>query len=180
MASTTLLIVNLVVTIAIILVMILRFKQNPVISMFVGALYMGIASKLGLVETVNSTVAGFGSTMQGIGISVGYGDRPRFRGAIRDGLHWRGGHRGGGGLILGVLVGKKPADGDGCNQQQHHQDADDYGPRPVALARAVRSAVRGISWILVAHVLLSLLPVDIPSIVTWITRHLWGLQDKFP
>ncbi len=73
MASTTLLIVNLVVTIAIILVMILRFKQNPVISMFVGALYMGIASKLGMVETINSTVAGFGSTMQGIGISVGFG-----------------------------------------------------------------------------------------------------------
>lgn len=73
MTSTTLLIVNLVVTIAIILVMILRFKQNPVISMFIGALYMGIASKLGLVDTVNSTVAGFGSTMQGIGISVGFG-----------------------------------------------------------------------------------------------------------
>lgn len=73
MASTTLLIVNLVVTIAIILVMILKFKQNPVISMFLGAMYMGIASKLGLVQTVSSTVAGFGSTMQGIGISVGFG-----------------------------------------------------------------------------------------------------------
>lgn len=73
MASTTLLIVNLVITIAIILVMILKFKQNPVISMFVGALYMGIASKLGLPETTSSIVAGFGGTMQGIGISVGFG-----------------------------------------------------------------------------------------------------------
>lgn len=73
MASTTVLIINLVVTIAIILVMILKAKQNPVISMFVGALYMGIASSLGGVQTVTSIVAGFGGTMQGIGISVGFG-----------------------------------------------------------------------------------------------------------
>lgn len=73
MTSTTLLIVNLVVAIAIILVMILRFKQNPVIAMFLGALYMGIASKLGLTQTTDAIVAGFGNTMQGIGISVGFG-----------------------------------------------------------------------------------------------------------
>lgn len=73
MAGTTLLIVNLVVTIAIILVMILRFKQNPVIGMFLGALYMGIASSLGLTQTADAIVVGFGNTMQGIGISVGFG-----------------------------------------------------------------------------------------------------------
>lgn len=72
-APTSLLIINLVVTIAIILVMIFKFKQNPVISMFVGALYMGIVSKLGLGETVDSIVAGFGNTMKGIGISVAFG-----------------------------------------------------------------------------------------------------------
>lgn len=71
--STTFLVINLIITISIILLLILKFKQNPVIAMFVGALYMGIGSSLGLPETINSIVGGFGGTMQGIGISVGFG-----------------------------------------------------------------------------------------------------------
>lgn len=71
--STGLMIVNLFIAIAIILVLILKFKQNPVIAMFVGALYVGIFSGAGLVGTVDAIVAGFGNTMTGIGISVGFG-----------------------------------------------------------------------------------------------------------
>lgn len=71
--STSILVINLVITIGLILVLILKFKQNPVIAMFVGALYMGIGSKLGLTQTVDSIVKGFGGTMEGIGISVGFG-----------------------------------------------------------------------------------------------------------
>lgn len=71
--NTGLLAANLLIAIVIILVLILKAKQNPVIAMFVGALYMGIFSGAGLVGTVDAIVAGFGSTMTGIGISVGFG-----------------------------------------------------------------------------------------------------------
>lgn len=67
------LLLNLLITIAIILFLILKLKQNPTIGMFIGALYMGIASNAGLVKTVNAVVGGFGSTIAGIGISVCFG-----------------------------------------------------------------------------------------------------------
>ena len=71
--NTGLMIANLFIAIAIILLLILKFKQNPVIAMFVGALYVGIFSGAGLVGTVDAIVSGFGNTMTGIGISVGFG-----------------------------------------------------------------------------------------------------------
>lgn len=67
------LIINLAITIFIILFMIFKWKQNPIISMFVAALFMGIASKVGAVETINAISEGFGNTLTGIGISVGFG-----------------------------------------------------------------------------------------------------------
>lgn len=71
--STGMLVFNLFVAIVVILLLIIKGKQNPVIAMFVGALYMGIASGAGLVGTVDAIVQGFGNTMTGIGISVGFG-----------------------------------------------------------------------------------------------------------
>ena len=71
--NTGVLIANLLIAIIIILILILKAKQNPVIAMFVGALYMGIFSGAGLTGTVDAIVAGFGNTMTGIGISVGFG-----------------------------------------------------------------------------------------------------------
>lgn len=73
MVSNTMLIVNLFVAIALILVLILKLKQNPVIAMFIAALYMGISSKVGMIETLTGISTGFGNTMKGIGISVGFG-----------------------------------------------------------------------------------------------------------
>lgn len=71
--NTGVLIANLLIAVIIILILILKAKQNPVIAMFVGALYMGIFSGAGLTGTVDAIVAGFGNTMTGIGISVGFG-----------------------------------------------------------------------------------------------------------
>lgn len=71
--STHILLLNLVITIILILFLILKLKQNPIIGMFIGALYMGIFSKSGLINTINAIVTGFGNTMTGIGISVGFG-----------------------------------------------------------------------------------------------------------
>ncbi|NCD06728.1 MAG: GntP family permease [Spirochaetia bacterium] len=73
MVSSTLLVINLIISIAIILLLILKFKLNPTIGLIVGALYMGLFSKLGLVETVSSISSGFGGLMAGIGLSIGFG-----------------------------------------------------------------------------------------------------------
>lgn len=73
MVSSTLLVINLVISIAIILLLILKFKLNPTIGLIVGALYMGLFSKLGLVETVSNISSGFGGLMAGIGLSIGFG-----------------------------------------------------------------------------------------------------------
>lgn len=63
----------LVIAIAIILVLILKFKMNAAIALFIGALFMGIASGVGMNATVGAISTGFGSTMKGIGLSVGFG-----------------------------------------------------------------------------------------------------------
>ena len=63
----------LVVAIAIILVLILKFKMNAAIAMFIGALFMGIASGVGMTATVGAISTGFGNTMKSIGLSVGFG-----------------------------------------------------------------------------------------------------------
>lgn len=64
---------NLVFTILIIIVLILKFRTNPAIALFIGALFMGISSGLGAVETVNTLSSGFGNTMASLGYSVGFG-----------------------------------------------------------------------------------------------------------
>ena len=63
----------LAVSILIILVLILKFKLNAAIAMFIGALFMGIASNVGMTATVGAISTGFGNTLKGIGISVGFG-----------------------------------------------------------------------------------------------------------
>lgn len=63
----------LVIAIVIALVLIIRFKMNAAIAMFIGALVLGIASGLGMAKTVSTISSGFGSTMVSLGISVGFG-----------------------------------------------------------------------------------------------------------
>lgn len=70
---TTIILVNLVISIAAILVLILRFKVNPTIALFLGALYMGIGSGVGSTGTLGAIGDGFGGLMKGIGLSVGFG-----------------------------------------------------------------------------------------------------------
>lgn len=69
----TLLIVNLVISIAIILFSIMVLKINPSIAMIIACLYMGIASKLGVMETIDQISGGFGSMMAGMGLPIGFG-----------------------------------------------------------------------------------------------------------
>ncbi|MDZ7692256.1 MAG: GntP family permease [Balneolaceae bacterium] len=73
MISTPLLITNLVIAIAIILVAIIVFRWSPVVALICGSLYMGLASGLGLIDTVNQITEGFGELMAAVGLSIGFG-----------------------------------------------------------------------------------------------------------
>ncbi len=64
---------NLAISIAIILILVLKFKVSPVISMVLASLYMGISCQLGLGGTVESINSGFGNLMTGIGLPIGFG-----------------------------------------------------------------------------------------------------------
>lgn len=68
-----LLIINLVVSIAIILVLIMVLKLNPSIAMVIACIYMGVTSKMGLMETVGLVSEGFGSMLAGMGLPIGFG-----------------------------------------------------------------------------------------------------------
>jgi GntP family gluconate:H+ symporter len=68
-----LLILHLLIAILIILVLILKYKFSPVIALALGALYYGIATGLGPVESAGLIASGFGNTMTGIGLVVGFG-----------------------------------------------------------------------------------------------------------
>ncbi|RJT07883.1 GntP family permease [Halococcus sp. IIIV-5B] len=72
-ASPSILAVNIVVAVAIILVMVIRFDINAAVSLVVGSLYMGIASGLGLVGTTDAIGTGFGDLMGAIGIPLIFG-----------------------------------------------------------------------------------------------------------
>ena len=65
--------VNLAISIAIILFLVLKIKINPVISMILASLYMGISCSLGFMDTITSINSGFGSLMTGIGFPIGFG-----------------------------------------------------------------------------------------------------------
>ncbi|SEW31148.1 GntP family permease [Natrinema salifodinae] len=73
MVGASILAANIGIAVAIVLLLIIVLDINPAVSLIVGALYMGIASGLGLNETVASIGAGFGDLMQGIGIPIIFG-----------------------------------------------------------------------------------------------------------
>lgn len=73
MASSTLLVVNLAISIAIIIFSIIRLKLNPSIGLVLACMYMGIASGLGAITTIDTIGSGFGGMMAGMGLPIGFG-----------------------------------------------------------------------------------------------------------
>lgn len=62
-------------TIAILAVvlLIIRFKVDPMISLVIGSIYLGLAGGLGFHGTVTAIVEGFGSIMAEVGLLIGFG-----------------------------------------------------------------------------------------------------------
>lgn len=65
--------ISLVISIAAIILLVVKMKMNPAPAMFFGALIMGISTGSGLMTTVESITGGFGGTMGALGFSVGFG-----------------------------------------------------------------------------------------------------------
>ncbi len=61
--------------IAIVLVigLIIRFRVDPVISLVLGSLYLGLASGVGFTETLEAITLGFGEIMTRVGLLIGFG-----------------------------------------------------------------------------------------------------------
>ncbi|MEU4092804.1 SLC13 family permease [Streptomyces sp. NPDC026673] len=56
-----------------IVVLIVRFRVNPVISLVVGSLYLGLATGLGVGRTLKTITTGFGDIMAEVGLLIAFG-----------------------------------------------------------------------------------------------------------
>lgn len=65
--------VHLLIAVVIMVFLMAYLKLNAAIGLVVGSLYLGIASGLGLVETVSTISSGFGGLMTGIGLPIAFG-----------------------------------------------------------------------------------------------------------
>lgn len=61
------------IAIAIVIGLIIRFRVEPVISLILGSLYLGIASGVGLTATLAAITGGFGEIMAKVGLLIGFG-----------------------------------------------------------------------------------------------------------
>jgi gluconate:H+ symporter, GntP family len=73
MAGTAGLLIHIGITVAIVVGLIVFAKINPVISLVIGALYLGIAAGLGYEETTTAVAVGFGNLMAEVGLIIGFG-----------------------------------------------------------------------------------------------------------
>lgn len=73
MDDTTTLLIHLALTVGIVVGLIVIAKINPVISLVVGALYLGLAAGLGYEGTTIAVSEGFGLLMAEVGLIIGFG-----------------------------------------------------------------------------------------------------------
>jgi H+/gluconate symporter-like permease len=73
MSETAELLLHIAITVAIVVGLIVVVKINPVISLVIGALYLGIAAGLGYEDTTTAVTEGFGNLMAEVGLIIGFG-----------------------------------------------------------------------------------------------------------
>jgi H+/gluconate symporter-like permease len=71
--SHTAIVVNTAVAIIAVVVMIVRFKFNPVVSLVIGSAYLGLAAGLGVEKTIDAIMKGFGDIMAEVGLLIAFG-----------------------------------------------------------------------------------------------------------
>lgn len=62
-----------VIAIVAIVLLIIKLKLDPIVALVLGALYLGLASGIGMMETVEAITTGFGDIMADIGLLIGFG-----------------------------------------------------------------------------------------------------------
>jgi H+/gluconate symporter-like permease len=73
MSEAAELLIHITITVAIVVGLIVVAKINPVISLVIGALYLGLAAGLGYEDTTTAVVQGFGNLMAEVGLIIGFG-----------------------------------------------------------------------------------------------------------
>ncbi|AKS35266.1 GntP family permease [Mycolicibacterium goodii] len=71
--SETAIVINTAVAILAVVVMIVRFRFNPVVSLVVGSAYLGLAVGLGVEKTIEAITTGFGDIMAEVGLLIAFG-----------------------------------------------------------------------------------------------------------
>ena len=61
------------IAIAVVVLLIIKAKVDPIISLIVGCLYLGLAAGVGFAGTVKAITEGFGSIMASVGLLIGFG-----------------------------------------------------------------------------------------------------------
>nr|WP_255032856.1 MULTISPECIES: hypothetical protein [Rhodococcus] len=61
-------VLNTAIAVLAVVVFIVRFRFNPVVSLVLGAAYLGLATKLGVDKTVDTIAGGFGEIMAEVGL----------------------------------------------------------------------------------------------------------------
>ena len=61
------------IAIALAILLIIRFHVDPVISLVISALYLGLAAGVGLADTLKEITGGFGEIMAEVGLLIGFG-----------------------------------------------------------------------------------------------------------
>ena len=71
--SNTLIVLHTAIAIIAIVLLIVVVKVDPVISLVIGTLYLGVAAGLGFGDTIGTFVQGFGDIMAEVGLLIGFG-----------------------------------------------------------------------------------------------------------
>jgi H+/gluconate symporter-like permease len=71
--SDTLIVLHTAIAIIAIVLLIVVAKVDPVISLVIGTLYLGVAAGLGFGDTIGTLVRGFGDIMAEVGLLIGFG-----------------------------------------------------------------------------------------------------------
>ena len=66
-------VLHTVVAIVLVIGLIIWLKVDPVISLVAGSLYLGLASGVGLADTIEAITVGFGEIMTEVGLLIGFG-----------------------------------------------------------------------------------------------------------
>ena len=66
-------VVHTAIAIVLVVLLIIRFKVDPVIALIIACLYLGLASGVGFADTVTAITGGFGSIMADVGLLIGFG-----------------------------------------------------------------------------------------------------------